>query len=117
VLINPFGQTDRDALLGEIFFYVANSKLAEMEDARGEDCVCFAIGLKLRPYVRGGLRRRWATTGTPTCSLMRRVMTRSSLPLSHRSINGIEHNLPAPKAHARCAHSTASRPVVCALHD
>src|SRR6185369_4808354 len=52
-----------------------------------------------------------ATTGTPTDSLMRRVMTRSNpafVPSASMLFNTIS---PAPRDTARFAHSTASRPV------
>src|ERR1035438_7053299 len=52
-----------------------------------------------------------ATTGTPTDSLMRRVMTKSNpafVPSASMLLSTIS---PAPNDTARLAHSTASRPV------
>ena len=52
-----------------------------------------------------------ATTGTPTASLMRRVMTRSKPALVPSASMLLRTISPAPSDTARLAHSTASRPV------
>src|SRR6185369_16066281 len=52
-----------------------------------------------------------ATTGTPTASLIRRVMARSNPALVPSASMLLSTISPAPSETARCAHSTASSPV------
>ena len=66
----------------------------------------------LRPCVRACPAPPLATTGTPTDSLMRRVMTRSKPALVPSASMLFKTISPAPSDTARLAHSTASRPVI-----
>ena len=54
-----------------------------------------------------------ATTGTPTDSLTRRVIMRSKPALVPSASMELSTISPAPRATARLAHSTASKPVAC----